>query len=147
MRATELPNYRPITLGIVTYTYTTRIYYQDTDAGGIVYHANYLSIAERARTEALREMGAPHAEMVAQYGVMFVVHRVNLHYQRPARIDEVIHVETAFTGLGGASVTLCQKFMRGADSLAVLEVSLGCARVADGKATRIPRAWALRLKI
>lgn len=129
------------------YTYTTRIYYQDTDAGGIVYHANYLSLAERARTEALREMGAPHAQMVAEYGVMFVVHRVNLHYQRPARIDEVVRVETEFLEVGGASVALRQGFWRDSDSLAVLTVNLGCARVADGKATRIPREWAQRLKL
>lgn len=129
------------------YRYHTRIYYQDTDAGGIVYHANYLAIAERARTEALREMGAPHAEMVEKYGVMFVVHRVNLHYQRPARLDEVVSVETEFRELGGASVALRQKFLRDSDSLAVLELALGCARLADGRATRIPRDWALRLKI
>jgi len=122
------------------YRYTTRIYYQDTDAGGIVYHANYLSIAERARTEA------PHAEMVANYGVMFVVHRVNLLYQRPARIDELVTVETEFTELNGASVTLRQKFLRDSDSLAMLEVGLGCARVSDGRATRIPRDWVARLK-
>jgi acyl-CoA thioester hydrolase len=128
------------------YRYTTRIYYQDTDAGGIVYHANYLSMAERARTEALREMGAPHAEMVAVYGVMFVVHRVNLLYQRPARIDELVTVETEFMELHGASVTLRQKFLRDSDSLAVLEVGLGCARVPDGRATRIPREWVARLK-
>lgn len=128
------------------YRYTTRIYYQDTDAGGIVYHANYLSLAERARTEALREMGAPHAEMVACYGVMFVVQRVNLLYQRPARLDDLVTVETDFTALSGARVTLRQNFLRDSDSLAVLDVGLGCARVSDGRATRIPDAWVARLK-
>ena len=127
------------------YRYTTRIYYQDTDAGGIVYHANYLSIAERGRTEALREMGAPHAEMVARYGVMFVVQRVNLLYQRPARIDDLVTVETEFTELRGARVTLRQNFLRDNDSLAVLEVGLGCAHVSNGRAARIPREWAARL--
>lgn len=128
------------------YRYTTRIYYQDTDAGGVVYHANYLSIAERARTEALREMGAPHAEMVVRFGVLFVVHRVSLLYQRPARIDELITIETEFSELRGASVTLRQEFLRDSDSLAVLEVGLGCARVSDGRAARIPREWVARLK-
>jgi acyl-CoA thioester hydrolase len=129
------------------HTYTTRIYYQDTDAGGIVYHANYLAIAERARTEALREMGAPHSQLIAEFGVMFVVHRVNLVYQRPARIDELVTVETEFTELGGATVTLRQKFLRDSDSLAMLELGLGCARVSDGRAARIPLAFAARLKI
>ncbi|WP_297488919.1 YbgC/FadM family acyl-CoA thioesterase [Acidocella sp.] len=131
----------------MTHIYTTRIYYQDTDAAGIVYHANYLAIAERARTEALREMGAPHSQLIAEFGVMFVVRRVNLLYQAPARIDELIRVETEFTGMGGASVTLRQKFLRDSDSLAMLELGLGCARVADGRAARIPRAFAARLKI
>ena len=131
----------------MTYTYATRIYYQDTDAAGIVYHANYLAIAERARTEALREMGAPHSQLIAQFGVMFVVHRVNLHYQRPARVDELIRVETKFTEVNGATVTLRQNFLRDSDSLAVLELGLGCARVADGRAARIPRAFAARLKV
>ncbi len=127
--------------------YELRVYYQDTDAGGIVYHANYLAFAERARAEALRAIGAPHTQMVAETGVMFVVHRVNLHYQRPARLDEVIRVETEFRAIDGASVTLLQHFWRDSDSLAVLEVRLGCVRVADGRAARIPAAWAMKFKL
>jgi acyl-CoA thioester hydrolase len=126
--------------------YELRVYYQDTDAGGIVYHANYLSFAERARTEALRALGTPHAEMIASYGVMFVVHRASLHYQRPARLDEVIRVRTEFTEIGGATVKLSQHFWRDTDSLAVLEVGLGCVRVTDGRAARIPADLARRLK-
>lgn len=126
--------------------YELRVYYQDTDAGGIVYHANYLSFAERARTEALRALGIPHAEMIASHGVMFVVHRACLHYQRPARLDEVIRVRTEFTEIGGATVKLSQHFWRDTDSLAVLEVGLGCVRVADGRAARIPADLAQRLK-
>lgn len=126
--------------------YELRVYYQDTDAGGIVYHANYLAFAERARAEALRALGVPHAQMVAEHGVMFVVHRVNLHYQRPARLDEVIRIETEITKVGGATVTINQHFWRDSDSLVVLEVGLGCARVADGRPARIPADWARRLK-
>ncbi len=123
-----------------------RVYYQDTDAGGIVYHANYLAFAERARAEALRALGIAHSRMIAEHGVMFVVHRVNLHYQRPARLDEVIRITTEFRAVGGATVTLSQHFWRDSDSLAVLEVGLGCVRVADGKPARIPAAWAQKLK-
>jgi acyl-CoA thioester hydrolase len=130
----------------LTHSYELRVYYQDTDAGGIVYHANYLAFAERARTEMLRTIGAPHAQMVTEHGVMFVVRRINLHYQRPARIDEVIRIDTRIVEVGGASVTLRQHFWRDTDSLAVLETGLACARVADGRATRIPADWASRLK-
>jgi acyl-CoA thioester hydrolase len=86
--------------------YTLRVYYQDTDAGGIVYHANYLAFAERARAEMMRALGAPHAQMVAEFGVMFVVRRINLHYQRPARLDEVIRIESRLLSVAGASLTL-----------------------------------------
>lgn len=128
------------------HSFELRVYYQDTDAGGIVYHANYLAFAERARTEALRERGTPHAQMVAEHGVMFVVRRVNLHYQRPARLEDVIRVETVFHEVSGASVTLLQHFWRDSDSLAVLELGLGCIRVSDGKAARIPADWARKLR-
>jgi len=131
----------------LVHEYLARVYYNDTDAGGIVYHASYLVFAERARTEALRALGAPHAEMVAEHGVMFVVRRINLQYQRPARLDEVIRIETDFCVVKGATVELVQKFWRGGEELAVLEAGLGCARVADGKAARIPADWAKRLKL
>lgn len=126
--------------------YFARIYYQDTDAAGIVYHANYLALAERARTEALREMGAPHARLIEEHGVMFVVRRVNLHYQRPARIDEVIRITTSFRAVNAASVTLHQNFWRDSDSLAVLELGLACVRVGDGRPARIPAEWAEKLR-
>ena len=78
-----------------SHVYPLRVYYEDTDAGGIVYHANYLRFAERARTEALRDMGLPHARMIDEFGVMFVVRRVESDYLLAARLDEVSkgHVE------------------------------------------------------
>jgi acyl-CoA thioester hydrolase len=125
----------------MTHTLTLRVYYQDTDAGGIMYHANYLAFAERARAEALRAMGIPHAEMVRQHGAMFVVRRINLDYQRPARLDDLIEIETRIIEVGGASAKLCQHFRRDSDSLAVLDIWLGCARLADGRAVRMPEPW------
>jgi acyl-CoA thioester hydrolase len=129
----------------MTHHLTLRVYYQDTDAGGIVYHAIYLAFAERARTEALRAMGIPHAEMVRQHGVMFVVRRINLDYQRPARLDDLIEIETRIIEVGGASAKLCQHFRRDSDSLAVLDIWLGCARLADGRAVRMPESWRTRM--
>jgi acyl-CoA thioester hydrolase len=133
------------------FTTRLRVYYQDTDAGGIVYHANYLNFAERGRTEALREMGIPHAEMLRQFGVMFVVRKVIVDYQRPARIDEELRVETRVVRVGGASATLRQEICRDSgalgdsDSLAVLQIDLACATPA-GKATRMPEVWRERLQ-
>src|SRR5437660_1298183 len=74
--------------------YSLRVYYEDTDAGGVVYHANYLRYAERARTEALRDAGIAHAELVERFHLMFMVHRAEIDYVRPAMLD----------GLLGASV-------------------------------------------
>src|SRR5271168_154028 len=84
--------------------YPVRVYYEDTDAGGVVYHASYLRYAERARTEALRDLGIPHAALIAQYGLMFVVRRIKVDYLRPARIDESLTVVTEPLQVGGASL-------------------------------------------
>ncbi len=79
------------TLAEGRHTYTLRVYYEDTDAGGVVYYANYLRYAERARTVALRELGIPHAALVARYGLMFVVRRIKVDYLRPARPRRIAH--------------------------------------------------------
>ncbi|HQT64639.1 MAG: tol-pal system-associated acyl-CoA thioesterase [Acidocella sp. 20-57-95] len=120
------------------FIFKLRIYIEDTDAGGIVYYANYLRFAERARTEAMRALGVPHSEMIAQHGRMFVVHRINLVYQRPARLDDEIMVKTFILTISGASLQLRQEFWRDNDSLGVLEVSLGCVSRDTGRAARIP---------
>ena len=132
-------------LSLLTHHHPIRVYYQDTDAGGIVYHANYLAFAERARSEALRAMGIPHAEMVKNHHVMFVVRRIILDYQRPARLDDQLTVETRILEVGGASATHRQHFWRDSDSLAVLDVWLGCATVPEGRAARMPKAWRARM--
>jgi acyl-CoA thioester hydrolase len=125
--------------------YGLRIYFEDTDAGGLVYHANYLRFAERARTEALRAMGLPHSEMMLRHGMIFVVRRAELDYQRPARLDDWLTVETTTLGVGGASVRLRQRVMRGEDTLAVVDLTLVSIRLQTGRAERIPAAWRVAL--
>lgn len=121
--------------------YTVRVYYEDTDAGGIVYHANYLRYAERARTEALRAMGIPHAEMVERFGVMFVVRRLEVDYQRAARLDDSLTVVTESHDVGGATVVLRQDVRGSVGSCAVLIVRLACVRPGENKPGRIPPRW------
>ncbi|MCC6717506.1 MAG: YbgC/FadM family acyl-CoA thioesterase [Acetobacteraceae bacterium] len=123
--------------------YTKRVYYDDTDAGGIVYHANYLRFAEHARTEALREMDVPHAEMSAQHGLFFMVRRIKVDYLAPARLDDSLCVETTTLAVGAASVDLRQDVIRAADAvlLARLELQLVCGRLADQRPARIPPRW------
>lgn len=118
-----------------------RVYYEDTDAGGIVYHANYLRYAERARTEALRAMGIPHAEMVERFGLMFVVRRLEVDYQRAARLDDSLTVVTESVEVGGASLVLRQDVRGPGGSCAVLTVRLACVRPGENKPDRIPPRW------
>ena len=121
--------------------HSLRIYYEDTDAGGVVYHANYLRFAERARTEALRDMGVPHAEMVSQHGLMFMVRRVKLDYLGPARLDDSLVVVTQPLEVGAAVVDIRQDFVRDAALLVSVEIRLACVRLADQRPARMPPRW------
>jgi len=123
--------------------HAVRVYYDDTDAGGIVYHANYLRFAERGRTEALRDIGVPHAEMSAQYGLFFMVRRIKVDYLAPARLDDSLLIETTTLAVAAASVELLQNVIRSADGavLARLELQLVCGRLVDQKPARIPPRW------
>jgi acyl-CoA thioester hydrolase len=130
--------------------YRCRVYYEDTDAGGVVYHANYLRFAERARTEALRDLGVPHAEMTASAGLIFMVRRVKVDYLAPARVDDSLAVVTRPLDVRAASVDLGQTIVRAADDtdvpsfgreLAVLHVQLACVRLTDGRPARLPPRW------
>ena len=114
--------------------YAVRVYYEDTDAGGVVYHATYMRFAERARTEALRDVGIPHAELLRQFASMFVVRRIEVDYLRPARVDDSLIVVTEPLSVGGATVTLRQDVRGPEGSCAVLMVRLACVRPGERKA-------------
>ena len=125
--------------------YACRVYYEDTDAGGVVYHGKYLGMAERARTEALRDMGVPHAELASRHGLCLVVRRVALDFAVPARLDDLLTVHTAMVALQGASMRLRQTFFCNETptqrALLVAEVHLACVRLADMRPSRIPERW------
>lgn len=114
-----------------------RVYFEDTDAASIVYYANYLKFAERARTDWLRDLGVAHAEMIRRDGLTLVVRRCAIDYLKPARLDDELTVETELVKLGGASVELAQRVLRGSDLLADMKVLVVCVGK-DGKAARIP---------
>ena len=86
-----------------------RVYYEDTDAAGIVYYANYLKFAERARTEMMREHGASHEDLRQSAGLSFVVKRCTAEYHHPARLDDILDVRTHIGKIGGASLDLRQQ--------------------------------------
>jgi acyl-CoA thioester hydrolase len=125
---------------MIRHEHVARVYFADTDAGGVMYHAAYLAFAEAARTEALRAAGAPHAQMLADHGVIFMVQRVNLTYLRPARLDDLVRVTTETLCHSAATVRLRQCFYV-AGKIADLEVTLVCAKFATGRPARIPPRW------
>ena len=125
----------------VIHRHQIRVYIEDTDSGGIVYYANYLRFAERARTEMLRSAGISHALMMAEDGLVLAVRRCEVDYLRPARLDDELLIETTVTGLGGATIDLAQRVCRLDDGdeveLVRLAVRIACIGTA-GRATRLP---------
>ncbi len=128
--------------------FALRVYFEDTDAGGIAYHARYLHWAERARTESLRDMGLPHSLMIERHNSFLVVRRVNVHYERPARLDQALIVETRLRKLGGVSIDLVQDVLEqeGGARLARLDVGLVCVRADGLRPTPIPEPWRSALR-
>ena len=127
--------------------FPVRVYFEDTDAGGVAYHASYLRWAERARTESLRAMQLPHSLMMERHNTMLVVRRIEVEYVRPARLDEALLVGTRATAIGAATLDLDQVVMREADEavLARLKVGLVCVRAEGLRAARLPEPWRSRL--
>jgi acyl-CoA thioester hydrolase len=126
-----------------------RVYYEDTDFSGIVYHANYLRFMERGRTNRLRLMGAEQHALFAEAqaetpGFAFVVRSMQLDYLKPARMDEVLEVVTWPVAVKGASITLAQEVRRGEDVLVRAQVRV--AFISEGRAQPIPKALRALLK-
>ena len=128
---------------------TVRVYYEDTDFTGIVYHANYLRYMERGRTNYLRLLGADHRALFEQTakqapGFAFVVRSMNIDFLKPARMDDVLDVFTEPHEVRGASITLHQRVMRGDELL--VETSVRVAFISDGRARPIPKPLRLAMK-
>jgi len=103
-----------------------RVYYEDTDAGGVVYHSNYLNFMERARTEWLRSLGFEQDELAAKDGVIFAVSAVSVAFHKPARFNELLSVSVELDRRGAASLTLKQEVRRADERLASGEVRVAC---------------------
>jgi acyl-CoA thioester hydrolase len=115
-----------------------RVYWEDTDAGGIVFYANYLKFFERARTEWLRSLGHGQQEMVDATGCMFVVQETTVRYLKPARLDDLLGITVAVTERGRASLRIAQQAWCGERLLAEGEIRIGCVQRATLKPHRIP---------
>ena len=121
-----------------------RVYYEDTDEGGIVYHAAYLRFAERARTEMLRELGFDHIALRREQGILFAVRRCTVEFMKPARLDDLLEVETVLLKLGGARLVLRQTVLLADQPIVQLEVELALLSP-ELRPRRLPAALAERL--
>lgn len=119
------------------FMWSTRVYYEDTDAGGVVYYANYLRFMERARTECLRSMGFDAGSLM-QEGVMLVVRRSDVHYRSPARLDDLVEVSTRLTRLGRAGFDVEHRLCLNDRLLCRGNISLACVRACSLQPAALP---------
>ena len=121
------------------HVFPVRVYYEDTDAGGVVYYANYLKFAERARTDLLRNLGIEQSRLASEQGVVFVVRRCAADFLRPARLDDGLEVHTDVVDIKGAAVNFIQRVCRDGDELVRMDVQIACMKsTAPGRPVRIP---------
>ena len=122
------------------FAFPVRVYYEDTDAAGVVYYANYLRFMERARTEWLAALGHPLAPLEREHGVVFVVRRAEIDFRRPARLGDALDVGLVVESLSRASLVARQDVRRGSEVLVDARVELACVDAARWKPKRIPIA-------
>ncbi len=119
--------------------FSIRVYYEDTDAGGIVYYANYLKFAERARTEVLRNCGIEQSDLLEKEKIAFAVRSCNIEFLKPAKLDDLLTIESRLDDIGTASLQINQTIRRQDDILATLAVRLAVVDV-QMKPARLPQA-------
>ena len=128
------------------FNWTVRVYYEDTDAGGIVFYANYLKFFERARTEWLRALDVSQQQMADEHGAIFVVKSASVDYHAPAKLDDVITLTLSIEKLGRASVLFVQHASSGDALLASARVKVGCVDRAGLKPRPLPDAVAAKMR-
>lgn len=129
---------------MATHKIRFRVYYEDTDAGGIVYHARYLGFAERARSEAMRDAGASVTELLRDFGLAFVVRQVGVRYRAPLRLDDEMEIETALVAMTPTRLKLEQTVRNstnGNETAVVIDVELACLSAEAMKPAKIPPRW------
>ncbi len=121
-----------------TFSLTLRVYWEDTDAGGVVYHASYVRFLERARTEWLRAAGYDQSVLREEGGLLLVVRAMRLVFLAPARLDDLLSITVTAVDAKGASLRCRQTVLLGERLLLTAEVEVACLRAADFRPTRIP---------
>jgi acyl-CoA thioester hydrolase len=128
------------------FTWTVRVYYEDTDAGGIVYYANYLKFFERARTEWLRSLGIHQQTLRDEENAVFVVRSANIEYLASARLDDEVSLKLSVEKLGRASVQFAQQAFRGETLLSTANVKVGCVDAKTMRPRSLPASAAVKMR-
>ena len=123
----------------MNFVWPVRVYYEDTDAAGVVYYANYLKFMERARTEWLRALGVEQTDLLGNHEVVFVVHHVAAKYHQPARFNDALLIETHIQHLTPVRIKFAQRVMRDGVQLVSSEVAVVCVNAMTFKPVKIPQ--------
>jgi acyl-CoA thioester hydrolase len=118
-----------------------RVYYSDTDAGGVVYHSRYIEMAEHARSELIHLLGGEQRSLLHERGIGFVVRSMNVSYNSPAFLDDTLAIKTSFTKCETFTLVFDQKIYRDEKLLCELKVKTGCVSLKTGKLTPMPDEW------
>tara|TARA_B100000686_G_scaffold327034_1_gene385503 strand:+ start:778 stop:1221 length:444 start_codon:yes stop_codon:yes gene_type:complete len=124
-------------ISIFPYINNVRVYYEDTDSGGVVYHSNYLKFAERARTEMLRKINIEQNKLKLNYDIQFIVKKLNIEYNKPAKLDDLIKIESSILQLAAAKIIMEQIMYKKNDLIAKINLTLGSIN-SSGRPVRLP---------
>lgn len=132
-------------IAVTAFHWPVRVYYEDTDAAGVVYYANYLKYLERARTEWLASLGFTLTALEAEHRAVFVVHRLDIEYRRPARLYDMLEVTFRSVTLGRSRLVAVQEVFRGDERLLSARVTLACLEPVTWRPARIPVPLAAKI--
>ena len=119
------------------FNFNTKVYYEDTDAGGVVYYANYLKFLERARSEAIYSLGFSNKELLEDHGILLIVKSCNIEYKKPAQLEDLLEISSEATSFTKTSILMKQLILKSKDIISEAEVHL-VAVDKKGKPTKIP---------
>ncbi len=127
------------------FQWPVRVYYEDTDAGGVVYHSQYLNYCERARTEWLRALGIEQTSLLSEQGLIFVVHSLQAHYQKPAKFDDLLTVDSSVISVSAVSIVFEQNILREEAVVFKASVKVACVDANKQRATKMPADMLARI--
>ncbi|MBL7006415.1 MAG: tol-pal system-associated acyl-CoA thioesterase [Spirochaetia bacterium] len=123
------------------FIYPVRVYFSDTDAGGVVYHSRYLDFAEHARSEFMRNLGGSQHTMMKNNGSVFIIRSVSADYIKPARLDDLLTVRTEVVKCANVTVVFRQRVMLDDDLLCSLQIKAGYISLKEGRPVPMPKEW------